>query len=75
MNDSIRTNKKNFLDQSKKSERINPSSSINMKFLSPSSRKIRLKNKRQKTWKRKEKIKKLEDVLDKQRIILEKEQH
>ena len=75
MNDSIRTNKKNVLDQTKKSERINPSSSINMKFLSPSSRKIRLKNKRQKTWKRKEKIKKLEDVIDKQRIILEKEQH
>ena len=44
-----------------------------MKFLSPSSRQIRLKNKRQKHGKRK--IKKLEDAIDKQRIILEKEQH
>ena len=43
MNDSIRTNKKNVLDQTKKSERINQSS-INMKFLSPSSQKMRLKN-------------------------------
>ena len=75
LNNSIRSNDRNAIDRTKKLERINPSSKYNLKFLSPTSRKIRLKNKRQVAWKNEEKIRKLQDTIEKQKVTLENEQN